>query len=242
MKKYTQKTIGFYMAIGFGLALFSSARADFLITYNFNSASNTPLLSSIVTGTDAASVDGEDFTAPGNASVSGTTDTAFINTQYVSNTEALSLETAHYFSLTISAINPGEFVNLDSFSFEFGGSNNDSGTSFTSNVIVQSSVGGFNTGNPMLDVTPSSKVIPYTSGSLTFSSATVDVSDSAFDNLDTIEFQFRFHDGGEDSTNTFVRLDNIVFAGSVIPEPSSMLLVLSGVLAFGLIRRGKNGK
>lgn len=171
--------------------------------------------------------------------MSSFTNTGFLRSSFTGSDEAAALADTDYFSVTLSAGNPGEFLDLNSFVLDFGGSS--SAGNYTANIVVQSDVGGLGSGNPTLSVSPNSKSISSDSGTVQLSTATVDISGTEFDQLSSVTFQFRFWDTVSNN-NQINRLDNIRFEGAVVPEPSSMLLVLSGVLAFGLIRRNKTRK
>lgn len=219
------------------LLLLSSARADFQVTYNFSGGSGTGSKS----GVDAAAVTAGTFTPMGgNAALSSFSNMAFLRSSFTGMTVADALADTDYFSVTLSAANPGEFLDLNSFTLDLGGSSSDG--NFISHLVVQSSVGGFGTGNPTLSVTPSSKFIfSGASGNYQLSGAIVDVSSVAFDSLSTVTFQFSHFDtnptatAGVSSTNQINRFDDVVFGGSIvapIPEASSVIMVLSAFVAF----------
>lgn len=215
-------------------ALVQRADAQFVVTYNFNDPSTSTIkLTADVTGSQAILVTANPFTAPGTADVSSSTDTAFLRSTETGNNEAAALADADYFQFTLQAANPGEFLDLSSFTFSFGGT---ADTTFTSNVVVQSSVGGFGTGNPTLVVTPSSFSIPSaTTSTVTLTSASIDVSGFAFNSLSSVTFQIRFFDNAS-GTNQINRVDNLQISGAVVPEPSALLLLLgvfSALVAFG---------
>lgn len=207
------------------------ARADFVVKYDFEGGSSV-VLSPIVTGSDSASVNAHDFTAPGDASVSSSTDMGYVNISKTGIDLAAALADTDYFQFTIDAATPGQFLNLDSLAFDFGGSANQS---HTANVVVQSSVGGFGTGNPTLTVTPNSHLVPGgTTNNPSLIHAIVDISSPAFDHLSAITFQFRFFDDSNDTAN-YDRIDNFVITGSPVPEPAAVSMLALGGLA--LLRR-----
>lgn len=128
-------------------------------------------------------------------------------------------------------------MSLTSFTLDFGGS---ASSPFTSNLLVQSSVGGFGSANPTLNVTPNSLAIPGTS-TQTFTGATVDVSGIDFTGLSSVTFQLRFFDnaGSQGDTN---RIDNIVVNGTVaaVPEPHTYAMFVIGGLALLIAHRRRH--
>jgi len=207
----------------------SIAEASVVISYDFTGCSAT----ASVTGADAAKVSANNFISLGDASISSFSDMAFLSMGATGSDLASALADADYFSVTLSASNPGEVLDLSSMTLDFGGSTN--AGSATSNLVVQSSVGGFGTGNPTLTVTPSSYTLVGGSGE-ELTPATVNISSAAFDNLSSVTFQFRFFDDSN-TGNNYDRLDNVEFQGAVIPEPASMALILGGLTAIGLCWR-----
>lgn len=207
----------------------SVGRAAFVTTYEFTGGS----AAASVSGTDAASVTAGDFINVGAADISSNSEMAFLSMGQTGGDLAAALADDDYFSVTLSAANPGEFLNLSTLTLDYGGSTNGGGA--TIHLVVQSSLGGFGTGNPTLTVTPSSNTILGGAGE-ELTPASVDISSSAFDNLNSVTFQFRFFDSSN-TGNSYDRMDNVVFSGAVIPEPSSLLLLLLGGVSSLALRR-----
>ena len=217
--------------------LTSAANAQFIVTYNFNDPSTTvPKLTAAKTGADAAAVTAGAFAAFGEASFNNTDDQANLNSSNsaagVNLADALDdlagdSGTDDYFRFTLTAANIEEFLDLSTFTIRYGG--NTAGVlAYTSNLIVQSSVGGFGAGNPVLTVTPSSVSVPNVAGNY-LTAATIDVSGTAFDQLSTVEFRLTFWDTSNSSARQN-RFDDVVVSGSIVavPEPTTTALLLIG--------------
>jgi hypothetical protein len=195
-------------------------------------ATTTTVGSGVVAGNFIASVPGTDqgFSANGNA---------FLRSTATGSTQADALADDNFFSVTISLANSGDVLNLSSLTLLLGGSaDNQSGspTNWTNEIFLQSSVGGFGTGNAIIAGTNTTSALLRNTGTTFPSSASFDLSGASFQGLETITFQFRF----ADSTNVsgFVsRIDDVTINGAVIPEPSAALLGSMGLLVLLLRRR-----
>lgn len=218
--------------ITMGGGLGSTAHAQFIIAYDFTGGS----AGASVTGTDAAKVSAENFSDVGDAGISSNSEMAFLSMGGTGVDLASALADSNYFTVTLSAANPGEVLDLTSMTLDFGGSTNAGAP--TPNLVVQSSVGGFGSGNPILTVTPSSFALEDASvnSNPQLTAATVNISSTAFDNLSTVTFQFRFFDDNN-TGNNFDRLDNVEFQGTVIPEPASVALLFGGLTALAVFWR-----
>lgn len=222
------------LAIGI-ITLCQQAQAQFTVLYNFDSASSSAKTSADITGTGVLATS---FSAPGAAGVSGSTDTAFLNVEETGSDLAAALADTDYFEFTLEA-NSGEFLDLSTFTFNFGGTTgNSANPGYNTNVVVQSNVAGFGTGNPILSVTPNTYDVPDNSINPTTIAASVDVSGSEFNNLASITFQIRFFDTSSSSVK-FNRLDDIYLEGSTIPEPASIALLfgLGAIVCIGIQRK-----
>lgn len=224
------------------LAVSAASHAAVTVTYDFDNSANRALAAE--TGADAGSIAANDFGffstseegSSGDDSGISSSGNAFIRPDSTGNDTAAALADDDYFSFTLNVTSSDTF-RIDSLTFDFGG-NSGSGTNsaaFTSNVLVQSSAGGFGTGNPTLTVTPSSVFVPDTD-SLTLVNGDVDVSGLTFDTANPITFQIRFHDD-TNAVSTVNRVDNVVVNASIVPEPSAAFLGVIGALCFLLRRR-----
>jgi hypothetical protein len=218
------------------LALLSSAaQAAVLAQYQFPSASvtATTVLAGVTAGNFAftstvdegvaAAVDGG-FSAAGNA---------FNRADTTGSTQANALADDDFFSVVISATNVGQTLNLSSVTFSLTATN-DNTDAFTTTAYLQSSVGGFGTGNPVITGTGNTAT-QNTLGISAASSASFDLSAPAFQGLSTITFQVRFSDSVGNNNGELARFDDFTLNGTVVPEPSAAFLGGLGLLA--LLRR-----
>ncbi|MDF3130962.1 PEP-CTERM sorting domain-containing protein [Kiritimatiellaeota bacterium B1221] len=216
---------------------FTPARADVLVHYAFSAASTAP--TSVGTGVDADDFVGtfgadESASSGDDAGFSSGSGNAYIRTDATGSTAAAALSDDDYFSFEISALNPGEFLDLESLVFDFGGS---SGTEFDSKIYVQSSVGGFGTGNPV--IFSSTHTVPASSADAAGLTSGTSVDLTGFAPVETITFQFRFSDD-VNQISQLNRLDNVILNGAVvIPEPSSLVLLSMGVLGVLIFKKKK---
>jgi hypothetical protein len=206
----------------------SHAHAQFTATYDFDG------VVADVTGTQASEVTAGNFVGFSDAKFSSGTESGYMFTEHTGTDEAAALADDDYFAFTISAANGGEFLNLSSFTFDFGGRGT---ASYTTNIVVQSSVGGFGSGNPILDVSTSSLTTTGTNAN-ELTNTIVDVSGVEFNSLSTVTFQIRYFDDSDSGSVMTNRLDNVVVSGAVIPEPASAAMIAGLLgLAFVMVRR-----
>ncbi len=211
------------------------ARTDILVHYAFTGGSSAP-------NSEWTGVDADNFVANfgvntsassgDDAGFSSFSENAYIRTDATGSTEAAALSDDDYFSFEISAANPGEFLNLASLVFDFGGS---SGSEYDSEIYVQSSVGGFGTGNPVIFT--STHTVPASSADAAGLTSGTSVDLTGFAPVETISFQFRFSDDAG-TLSQLNRLDNVILNGAVvIPEPSSLFLLSIAVLGLIFYKR-----
>lgn len=227
-KVHDMKKIQRFLALLAALAgpvLAPNAQAAVLANYRFLADSNSSdtELNSVA---DAFQYIGADTGRSGSGN-------AFIRSTVTGTDLAAALADTHYLSFTVTA-NAGHVLNLSSLTFDFGGT---SSSAYLAGMIVQSSAGGFGTGNPVLfnesySVPAGSSAASYDAGNL------LDLSGGAFQGLSSITFQFRFFDNAN-SINEVDRLDNVVLNGAVlaVPEPSTYTLLVLGVGALFFLRR-----
>ena len=210
-----------------------AAPAQVIVTYNFE---GDPVTAAMKTGTDAALVNASPFDPAGpNTAISANTDTAFISTLNTPKSLSAALSGPNYFGFTLSIADgmSTDTMDLTSLSIAYGG-NSTSLNSYTTNMVAQSSVGGFGSAAPTLTVTPSSFLV--SGSSRTFTTATVDISDIAFDSLSTVEFRFYFYDNDlSGNSSPANRINFVTLGATVVPEPSTALLMCVGALC-GLVR------
>ena len=209
-----------------GLYTLVPAHSAILARYEFASASPvaTTSLAGVTAGNFGASITdtNQGFSAGGNV---------FLRSLVTGADQTAALADDNYFSVTISATNPGETLNLTSLTLDYA-VQNDNASSFSGAVYLQSTVGGTGTGNPVIAGTGTTDT--QNSSGFSFAQATFDLSAAGFQGLTSITFQFRFSDTA-DVTGDLNRMDNVTINGSVVPEPSSALIGGLGVLV--LLRR-----
>ncbi len=239
------KKTSLLLALG-AVALLATAtsHAAFVVTYDFTGGSPNAVVTgdladtaritaspftftSTTTETSASSGAGPDggFSSAGNA---------FLRGDATGSTEAAALADDDFFSFTISVNNAVvDRLDLSSFTFDFGGTA--TATGFTTNVYVQSSVDGFGTGNPVLFTDSQAIAANADNASLNTANA-VPVGTAAFDSLTNVTFQFRFSDTATTSPQ-INRFDNVVVNGAVVPEPSTVAMLLGGLGLLAMLRR-----
>ncbi len=236
MKNFHTTFLGSIIPV-FLLGFACNAGADILVKYDFIAASPVPSLSgSGVTTQNFTYANGGDEGGGSSTDIGfSTSGNAYLRTDSTGSTEAAALADDDYFSFTISATSPGDLLNLTSLDFDFGGSNLSNNPAYNATIYVQSSVGGFGTGNPVLFT--DTHTIPYSVTTFSSSPGSLDLSGMA--DISTITFQFRFADTITTS-GVANRLDNVVLTGTVIPEPGTFMLLLGSITAFGLMCRRRS--
>jgi hypothetical protein len=199
----------------------------FDITYDFTGTVTEAAtsVSGDVSGTDAA---WEGLT--GFYGFSGSSDTAYI--QSSASPDALNLE--KYLTITLTPSVSGESLDLASFSFSLGGSNSAAGDAIVSASVKVGETGlDFDSLSSLVFTESASDIATHTiSGSTsTFTTYTVNLSDAAYQGLDSLEIRIYVYDDANVS-NVFDRINDISISGaSAIPEASTTVL-LAGLSAF----------
>lgn len=231
MKIAMNKLLSFRLATivtVFALAI-SSAQAQTLASYNFSN-SNPTIESSNITADNAV------WTI-GGASFGGGDKAA-----YAKNTTLTTVfDSGEYLELTVNA-DSGYALDLNSFSFELGGSNNTL-VDAISYAQVRSSVDGYSTSLTMTPGAVTEATVNNPAGG-SFSASktpfTISLSGSEYQELSSFTLRIYAYATGEE--NAFWKADNASFYGTVaaVPEPASVSLIigLSGLgLAFWCRRR-----
>jgi hypothetical protein len=216
----------------FGVA--GTARAAILVTYPFNAAPAASKDPTAVAGVVASQMSD----AVGDFDVSTSSGTAFLRGTASENSLANAIMTPDYLQFTLTPA-AGQVMSLTSFIFDHLASN-DTTTAFTSNLSIFASLNGFATTPAAGDALGTSTVTVNASigagNTLLGNDVAFSLSAPAFQNLtssSTVTFRIYGFDNatGSEQIN---RIDDIRIDGQLtaVPEPSSMLLALSG---FGLV-------
>jgi hypothetical protein len=211
----------------------------FDITYDF-----TGTVTEAATST-SGDVSGSDATWVGytsDAGFSASSDTAYIRSSVSSD----ELDLGYYLTITLTPSVDGELLYLSSFSFSIGGSS--TSTTLTEDPVVSASVKVGETGSDFSSISSlvftesasDTATHTITGSTSTFTTYTVDLSDAAYQGLESIEIRIYVYDD-VDVGNVYDRINDISISGSsAIPEASTTVL-LSGLsvflFAFALKRR-----
>jgi hypothetical protein len=210
--------------------LASASQAAVLAQYDFTTALTASSIGASTTGVGVTA--GSFAVTLGNYSSGigiSTAGNSYLRSQFTGVDSTAALADTDYFSVTISASNIGETLDLSSVTFLLG-TTHDNTTSFTTEAFLQSSVGGFGTGNPT--ITGSNTTRTSTTSGFNGTAATFDLT--SFSDVSSITFQIRFADN-LDQNGKLTRIDDFTLNGTVVPEPSTALLGGLGMLA--LLRR-----
>lgn len=220
-------------AVGLSLVSVSLSHAATLAEYLFTGG--------VATSSDAdPSTTASNFglTASGS-SISAASNNLFLRSNATSSsTLAESITNNTFFSFTLTP-GGGVQLNLQTLRLNHGASNSDTDASFFTNLAVLSSVGGFTESSPVLATF--TKEVPINNGGAGITDPQViDLTTfgSTFTNLTApVEFRFYFYDSVS-FNNKIHRLDTVQLEGTVIPESSSVALVMLGTVG-ALFRRSK---
>lgn len=208
-------------------ALPLSAAVSNIGIYNFDGA--TTLASSDTDPNSTASNMVVSSTISANSFRSSAGFNYYVRTVATAANEADSFANDQFFSFTI-APEAGLTLNLSTFSF--GMSPTQPGAyPFNGSTFVRSSIDGY---TATLDTFTKAATV-----STALTTRSIDLSAAAYQNLTgPVTFRIYFHDDSDipTSTSTAVvnRIDNVIFSGEAVPEPSSaaLLALLGGAGAF----------
>ncbi len=157
-------------------------------------------------------------------------DNAFFSSANTLATAALAVDSTTYrHEFTISATSGT--LDLTDITFNYWGQ----GTTFTGGLVVQSSVGGYGSGNPSLaDIAFTIDTVPAPGNLQTVSLGI------PFQGVTSVTFRFSAYDDAALTSQTH-RIDNLTINGTVVPEPSVLGLVALGGLCV-LARRRRHSR
>lgn len=220
MKKTRCNTIG-ALAVSL-LAFTATSQAAILAEYDFDVVSGDANLSATtvetgVTAGDAASGTGFSIFTTGLSTLF-TSGGVGLNGGTGASPSPFDLD--EYFTVSLSAANGGETINIDTIDFDIGRANNGARS-----WSVRSDVDSFGA-----DL--ASGTISTTLGGITQIAL-----GASHDNLTSVEFRvYLFGRESTSNSSSATQIDNLEFNGAVIPEPASSMLLLGGA-GFLLLRR-----
>lgn len=211
--------------------------ATFTIAYDFT---GTPIENPTTTTGDAAGNSAAFTGYTGTFGFSSATDTAYVR----ADASPSSMDVNKYLSFTITPTVSGESLYMDSFSFTLAGSTTNYENAVNVSAVVRAGeqAADFGTYPDLVftpgDVTAPTHTVPAFTSMSTSVLFTADLSDAAYQGLDSLTFRIYLYD---DATTTlaFDRVVDMSVTGSTaIPEPATTALLV-GSLAFLAIVFGK---
>ncbi len=210
------------------LAITGSLRAATLLTYDFASAAAT---------SNAPGVSGSSASWAG---VTGAFGGSFNSASVTTNQLDTSLNTSKYITFTLSAAE-GSVLNLESFSFAFGGSRSSGSATFGVNSSVRTDLGSYGTDLVLAPGDVTTATASFNSTTPNYLTYTADLSAPQYQGLTTLTFRLYGWTNTAGTSGLNLRFDNFAINGTVapIPEPSTWLL-LGGAGLFALWRRRRS--
>jgi hypothetical protein len=226
---------------GAGLGFFAFAatlQAETLVQYAFtenntNTSRNASTTAANVT--PEAFANGAGVTITSSAIGSPTVRSYFVTGDLVD--EAISATSTDWLGFTINA-NSGYRLNLQNLSFAYAFSFN-GGTAPTGPATfdVRSSVDNYASSISILTASVG------TVNAVTWSNASIVLTDAAYQDLSAITFRIFLNDGTNTNAVSYVRLDTVTLTGvaSAVPEPASYALFagMGGLVLVGVRRRSR---
>jgi hypothetical protein len=209
-----------------------SSHAQVLVNYNFATDLNP---STTATNSTASAITAT-YTNPGS---DWGRSPSFFNLFVRSPQTPATFDSTSYFQFTITPDSGYQF-DLTQLSFNYGVQYGGSGPAYQSTFVVRSSVDSF--ASDIVSVPSSISLTTTSTNTNTPNSATFDLTGALFQNL-TAATTFRIYIFDNSSaTANISRLDNIQVDGSIalIPEPSSIALLLAGGIIVVALRRRRS--
>lgn len=213
-----------------GFALSSMASAAVLVQYPFTTAAPADVAEGMSAGNATwVGVSG------GQVGFGGTLGTAYAQSNLIPN----ALDEGVYLSFNLKA-NDGFSLNLDSFSFQLGGTTGAT-TTLTVFAEVRTSLDNYASSLVLTpgSATAGSAVVPAGTSIPSFTTFTASLGNS-FDELNDVTFRLYVYNARVGSaTSTYLRLDSVSMDGSLspIPEPGTVILLVTGLLLVTWLRR-----
>lgn len=203
-----------------------------LANYNFVGGSKTSVVT--VNGTTPG-----DFLIGTNGAISSSTQLAYFTSNITPASEASALDVSNlnFFGFTIT-VDADSALNLDRLQFRTMFNGNAALDGKTATYIIQSSIGGFGIGKPILNTFTET----YQGSAGTTNQRTITLSAAEFQNVTGgVEFRIYVYDDSN-ATNQYVRIGNVGLIGEVtaIPEPAAVAVIVGAVgllAALGLRRK-----
>jgi hypothetical protein len=213
--RYTLIQIG---VMGFFLA---PAAGQTLATYDF---ATNGVATNVATDLTASNAAWNGFSS--DTGFGGTQQSAFVRGDQLSG----SFDAGQYLSFTLTAA-PGSLLNLQSFTFDFGGSRLSGTASYTVNAVLRTDAEliPFSTDVVLNPGNVTTATSTFDSTTPIYTTLTADLSGSNYQGLDEITFNLYVFRTSTSTSNVYLRVDSFDLQGAVIPEPALAGLALAGI-------------